>query len=66
MQYLFFGLVGKAHIAELDVVIVHRHILVSFLFRHSLHFFHAIDAHVEESEDGKIVAHILNGIINHG
>ena len=65
VQYLFFGLVGKAHIAELDVVIVHRHILVSFLFRHSLHFLHAIDAHIEESKDGEVVAHVLNRIIDH-
>ena len=66
VQNLFAVFVSEADVAEFDVVIAYGQALASCLHGHGFYLFHAVDAHVEEGQDNKIVVHILYGIVNHG
>ena len=65
VQHLLLGFVGKTYVAELDVVVFELYGCISLLRRHVFYFLHTVDAHVEEREKGKVVAHFDNGIVDH-
>ena len=65
VQHLLRGFVGKTYVAELDVVVIESYGCTSLLRGHAFYFLHTVDAHVEEGEQGKVVAHFDNGIVDH-
>ena len=65
VQHLLRGFVGKTYVAELNVVVIELYSCTSLLRGHAFYFLHTVDAHVEEGEQGKVVAHFDNGIVDH-
>ena len=41
-------------------------IFASLLCRHRFNLFRAVDAHVEIGKQDEVVAHLLNGVVDHG